>query len=343
MESESRPSLVPLLFRPVYKDYLWGGTRIASRFGREGTPVPCAESWEVSAHPDGMSVVDGGPFAGRTLAELCETYGAELLGSWTEGRRFPLLVKLIDASKRLSVQVHPSDEGAEKHGGEAKTEMWYFLDAPEGAAVCAGLKKGVTPRVFADAVKEKSVASLLRTVKAEAGKALYIPGGLVHAICEGCFVLEVQQSSNTTWRVYDWDRVGADGKPRELHVARAAEVIDWHAPEMSLSTPYAMPPSSPDNLRERVLRSDYFTMERWTLRSPEAFDQDGRSFRIFFALDGDAEVRAPDGSATRVPRGRSCLVPASLGKCSAAPAPGAETPVRLASVELSRKCGSRRP
>lgn len=331
MENPS-PALVPILFRPVYKDYIWGGGRIAARFGRSGTPAPCAESWEASAHPDGMSVAEGGPFDGRTLAELCETFGRELLGSWCEGTRFPLLVKLIDASKRLSVQVHPNDETAAARGGEPKTEMWYFLDAPEGAAVCAGLKEGVTPRVFSDAVKEKSVAALLRTVKAEEGKAIYIPGGTVHAICEGCFVLEVQQNSNTTWRVYDWDRVGADGRPRELHVARAMDAIDWHAPEMSLSTPYSMPASSPENSRERVLRSDYFTMERWTLRAPEKFVQDGSTFRIFFALEGDAEVRTASGSATTVPFGRTCLVPASLGECSAAPA--AESGCRLVSVTL---------
>ena len=130
----------PLLFRPVYKDYLWGGDRIAKRFGRADAPALCGESWEVSAHPDGMSVVEGGPFDGRDLASLCEEFGAALVGSFAEGTRFPLLVKLIDAKKRLSLQVHPDDEGAARHGGEAKTEMWYFLEAAPGATVCAGLK-----------------------------------------------------------------------------------------------------------------------------------------------------------------------------------------------------------
>jgi len=319
--TDSRPALAPLLFRPVYKDYLWGGTRIASRFGRAGTPVPCAESWEVSSHEDGMSVVESGPFEGRTLASLCSEFGAALVGSWAEDPAvFPVIVKLIDAEKRLSVQVHPSEESAARFGGDPKTEMWYFAEAPEGAAVCAGLKKGVTPRVFADAVKEKAVASLLRTVPAEEGKALFIPGGMVHAICEGCLVVEVQQRSNTTYRVYDWDRTGPDGRPRELHVARAVEAIEWHAPPMQLSTPYAMPAGAPGNLRERVLRSDFFSMERWTLSGPEPFGQDGRSFKVFFALDGGLAVGPAGGEATAVPAGRSVLVPAALGPCTVAPA-----------------------
>ena len=324
---------VPLLFRPVYKDDLWGGTRLSSRFGRAGTPDPCAESWEASAHPDGMSVVEGGPFAGRTLASLCEEFGGALLGRDVEGRKFPVLVKLIDARDRLSVQVHPNDANAARTHGEPKTEMWYFLDAPEGAVVCAGLKKGVGPRIFSDAVKQGTVASLLNAVPAVPGKALFIPGGLVHAICEGCLVLEVQQSSNTTYRVHDWDRVGKDGKPRELHVAQAMETIDWKLGAMELSTPFPMPAAAAANKRERVVRSEFFTMERWTVREPEPMVADGASFRVFFAPDGPLEIRS-DALAEpfAVPAGRTCLVPASFGAFSLAGAGGG--PATALSVEV---------
>ena len=317
-------ALVPLLFRPVYKEYLWGGTRLLARFGRDEAPRPCAESWEVSAHPDGPSVVEGGPFAGRSLADLCAEYGEALLGRNVEGAKFPVLAKIIDARDRLSLQVHPNDENAARTHGEPKTEMWYFLEAPEGAVVCAGLKKGVGPRVFADAAKQGTLPSLLNAVPAVAGKALFIPGGLVHAICEGCLVFEVQQSSNTTYRVFDWGRVGADGKPRELHIAQAMDSIDWRLGAMELSTPFPMPAAAPGNVRERIVRSEFFTMERWTLRVPEPMVADGASFRILFAPGGALEIRsAALAEPFAVPAGRSALVPASFGEYTLAGAGGA--------------------
>lgn len=313
------PELPPLLFRPVYKDYLWGGKAIAARFGRENTPSPCAESWEVSAHPDGMSVVEGGPFDGRTLDSLCGEFGRSLLGSWCEGSRFPLLVKIIDAEKRLSVQVHPNEESAPRLGGEPKTEMWYFLDAVPGAEVCAGLKDGVGPRIFLDATREKRVASLLRTVPVVPGKALFIPGGLVHAIGDGCLVLEVQQSSNTTYRVYDWDRLGPDGKPRALHVRQAAAAIDWKFGGMDLCTPVPMKAAAPGNRRDRIVHSDFFSMERHELREPEPCELDGSSFRILFAATGAVRLSGGFGEFS-LPGGRSCLVPACSGRFVMAPA-----------------------
>jgi len=326
-------ALVPLLFRPVYKEYLWGGTRLTSRFGRSDAPVPCAESWEASAHPDGPSVVEGGPFAGRALADLCAEYREALLGRNVDGAKFPVLAKIIDARDRLSLQVHPNDENAARTHGEPKTEMWYFLEAPEGAIVCAGLKKGVGPRVFADAAKQGTLPSLLNAVPAVAGKALFIPGGLVHAICEGCLVFEVQQSSNTTYRVYDWGRVGADGKPREMHVAQALETIDWKLGSMELSTPFPMPAAAPANVRERIVRSEFFTMERWTLREPEPAVADGASFRLLFAPEGALEIRsAALAEPFVVPAGRTCLVPASFGAYEFGGAGGA--PASALSVEV---------
>lgn len=317
-------ALRPVLLRPVYKDYLWGGGRIARVFGRAGAPEPCAESWECSAHPDGMSVVDGGPFDGRALDSLCEEFGRDLLGSWCEDGRFPLLVKIIDASQRLSVQVHPNEESAPRLGGEPKTEAWYFIDAEPGASVCAGLKSGVGPRIFADALKERRVPTLLRSVAAVPGKALFIPGGLVHAIGEGCFVLEVQQSSNTTYRVYDWDRVGPDGKPRELHTEKAARAIDWKLGAVDLSTPVPMHAVGRGNVRDRIVHSDFFTIERFVLRAPEPVDtSSGGTFRILFAAAGSVSLFADGDEAEepilRLPFGRTCLVPACARGISVVP------------------------
>jgi len=301
----------PLLFRPVYREYLWGGERIAARFSRGDTPSPCAESWEISAHPDGMGVVENGELAGQSLEALCTEYGKSLLGTHCADTRFPLLVKLIDAKTRLSLQVHPDEVSAERYGGEAKTEMWYILDAPKGAFVCAGLKAGVGPRILHDALIDKTVPSLLRTLNVVPGKAVFVPGGLVHAIGEGCLILEVQQNSNTTYRVYDWDRVGSDGRPRMLHMRQALEVIDWHAPEFDLMTPIPMKAAAAANKREKILRCDYFTMEKLALSEPEPVKPDGSSFRAIFVSEGSVELLWDDGRLV-IPHGRSCLVPASM-------------------------------
>lgn len=301
----------PLLFKPIYRDYIWGGNRIASQFSRDNAPSPCAESWEISAHPDGMGIVENGPLAGKTLEEICNESGTAFLGTHCEGVKFPLLVKIIDAKTRLSVQVHPNEDSAQRYGGEAKTEMWYFLDSEKDAFVCAGLKPGVGPRVLQDAIKSKTTPSLLQTVRAESGKALFIPGGFVHAICEGCFILEVQQSSNTTYRIYDWDRAGPDGMPRRLHIEQALEVIDWKAPSLGLQVPIEMSATNKINKRERILRSDFFTMERLSLSEKEPVEPDGTSFRILFAARGEAAISWDEGSQ-RVPNGRTCLIPANM-------------------------------
>lgn len=320
----------PLLFKPIYRDYIWGGTRIASLFSRDRAPNPCAESWEISAHPDGMGVVENGPLAGKTLEEICNESGAAFLGTHCDGTRFPLIIKIIDAKTRLSVQVHPNENSAQRYGGEAKTEMWYFLDASKDAFVCAGLKPGVGPRVLQDAIKAKNTPSLLQTVKAEPGKALYIPGGLVHAICEGCLILEVQQSSNTTYRIYDWDRLCSDGMPRKLHIAQALEVIDWRAPTLGLQVPIEMSATNKINKRERILRSDFFTMERLSLSGTEPVEPNGSSFRILFAAHGEAVISWGAGSQS-IPHGRTCLIPADMPPYAIEPGADGAT---LLSVEV---------
>ena len=314
----------PLLFNPVYRDYVWGGNRIRETFARADAPSPCAESWEVSAHPDGMGVVENGPHAGKTLAALGAEFGAALLGSHCPDGRFPILVKIIDAKTRLSVQVHPGEESAARYGGEAKTEMWYILAAPQGAFVCAGLKSGVGPRVFGDAIKAHDVAATLRTLPVAPGKAVFVPGGLVHAICEGCLILEVQQSSNTTYRIHDWDRVDAGGNPRTLHVRQAMEVIDWHAPELGLIAAVPMQAGAPENRRDRVLRCDFFTMERFVLAAPEPIRPDGTSFKALFAVDRAVTI-VWDGGCETLPAGRSCLVPATMPPYAITPPEGGAT------------------
>lgn len=298
----------PLKFEPVYKDYLWGGDKIIRRFARLAPPGIYAESWEVSAHPDGMSVVADGPLAGRSLADLVADMGERLVGTRTRTPHFPLLIKLIDARQQLSVQVHPNDATAAAYGGEAKTEMWYVLDADAGACVYAGLQPGCTPDQLKAAVEDSTVEDLMVTIPVAAGDAVFIPGGRVHAIGAGCLLLEVQQTSNTTYRLYDWARVGADGKTRELHVDQALQVIDWQdTGDAKVGDGAAAPGGA--GFRE-LYRSPYFKLEHARLREPLAGGTDGSTFEVLFCASGRAMLESEAGQET-LAAGTSILIPAA--------------------------------
>jgi mannose-6-phosphate isomerase len=320
-------NLYPLLFKPVYKDYIWGGDRIIRLYGRDAPPGIYAESWEVSDRADGMSVVANGPLAGRTLHDLLKECRADLLGTRIRGTDFPLLIKLIDSRDRLSVQVHPNDETARKYGGEAKTEMWYMLDADPGAGVFAGLKPGSGEREFEEAMRTRRFREILTRVPVAKGDAIFIPGGRVHAIDAGCLILEVQQNSNTTYRIYDWDRVGPDGKPRALHLDAARQVIDWRDSGGAKVAASPAEKSGRNECRE-ILQSPYFRLERLALVEPWTARGDGGTFQILFVSSGRARVEA--GGASEVLRpGTSCLVPASLRECSIRPEGGAAEILRI--------------
>ena len=295
-----------MLFEPVYKDYLWGGDKIPRKYARDVPPGIYAESWEISAHPDGRSRVSNGPLRGQALDQLAAERGAALLGTRVGAGPFPLLIKLIDAKDRLSVQVHPNDETAARSGGEAKTEMWYLLDAEPGAAVFAGLREGVDEAAFRRAIDEASLEKVLTRVPVQAGDAIFIPGGRVHAIDGGCLILEAQQSSNTTYRVYDWGRVAADGKPRELHIERAVQVALWDDPDPAKVEPVAL-----GNGRWRVHESPYFRMERWAVDGDDALTDLPETFQVFFCVEGKVRIDADEGGVELTP-GRSCLLPACL-------------------------------
>ncbi len=314
----SQTTLYPFLFRHVYRDYIWGGCRIPEKFGRTDAPERCAESWEISGHPDGVSVVANGPLAGTRLDDLCRTAGEALVGTAAEDpTRFPLLLKLIDAKTKLSVQVHPSEETAEEVGGEPKTEMWYVLDAEPGSFMYCGLRDCHGPRAIRDALAAREMPSLLAAHPSKPGSSLFVPGGPVHAIGDGNLVFEVQQSSNTTYRLYDWDRVGADGRTRELHVEKALKVIDFRAPALGFIDPVEEGGANP---RSRVLRTDFFRLEKTRLLAPETVALDGLSFHALFVLSGAARVSGTGFEPVDLPLGTSCLVPAALGSYSLDPA-----------------------
>ena len=309
--------LYPLMFRPVYQGYLWGGSRIAETYGRD-VPFPVvAESWEISAHPDGAGVVDNGPLAGRLLSELVAEYGEALLGEGRALEVFPLLIKVLDARECLSVQVHPNDDDAMRHGGQPKTEMWYILDADDDAGVYAGFCRDVTREEVGTAIADQTLASLLRREPVRSGDAVFVPGGLVHAIDAGCLLLEVQQSSNTTYRLYDWGRVGADGQPRDLHVAEAGHVMMLNEQLTSKVVPKRLA-SGEWGESWLVCTSPYFRMERLCLDSVYEDAADPTTFRVFFCAEGEASLTV-GGVSVPLVSGQSCLVPANSSAATIVP------------------------
>ena len=313
--------LYPLRLKPVYKDYLWGGDRIGRTFQRAVPPGLVAESWEVADRPEGMGVVENGPLAGQTLQQLRQALGADLLGQ--KGKAFaalPLLIKLIDARQTLSVQVHPDNAGAARHGGEPKTEMWYILAAEPGAFVYAGLQEGVTPGSFARAVHQQSVEGLLHKVPVKPGDAVFIPGGRVHAIGAGCLLLECQQNSNTTYRIYDYGRVGADGKKRELHLAEALKVIHWDDRSPPLAVPVQREQSPPGE-RWEILASPYFRMEQLRLSGAWNLAPEHATFRVLFVEEGTVSITGPLG-VEQAARGTTLLIPAACPDLTLAPKDG---------------------
>lgn len=216
----------PFLLLPAYKDYLWGGNRLASLFGKRGGPERIAESWELSAHPDGESVIAGGPFRGQTLTAFLESHPGAAGTAVPAGRGFPLLVKLIDAARNLSVQVHPDEDYARRtEGGRGKTEMWYILRSDPGAFLYCGFSRPVTRGEVERRIREGTLPEVLRSVPVEPGDVFFIPAGTIHAIGEGIVLAEVQESSNITYRVFDYGRAGEDGRPRPLHIGKALDVF----------------------------------------------------------------------------------------------------------------------
>jgi len=300
---------VPLVFKPVYKGYVWGGNRLVAVYGRTDTPAVCAESWEIAARQDGESSVAAGPFAGRGLMELAVAYGAALTGTRApDPHRFPLLFKVIDARDRLSVQVHPNAENAGRTGGEPKTEMWVVLDRTPGAMLYAGLVEGLTPDLLRRSLADGTAAAQLVAHPVDPGQALFIPGGLVHAIGAGCLIYEVQQNSNTTYRLFDWNRVGADGQPRPLHVEESFKTIDW-----SLPAPQMIDPAGGDQAGagwSEVVACDYFNVRRLNLADPLDVTMDGLSFHVLFVTVGAVAVSA-GGERVLLRAGQSALVPAA--------------------------------
>ena len=311
----------PLTFVPRLRHYLWGGRMLEQLFGRFLPDGVTAESWEVSGHADAPSVVDRGPLAGRDLPGLVADYGIGLVGRRgaraVERGTFPLLVKLLDASHALSVQVHPDDAYAAAHlpGETGKTEMWYVVHSEPGARIIHGLQPGAGRAELLGAVAEGRVQDVLNRVPVERGDSVMVPAGTVHGILSGVVLVEVQQTSDTTYRLYDWDRVGPDGKPRDLHMARAVEVIDFARREPALVEPRVV--GEDGGIRREVIAAcEHFVVERVRAESGAVFEGslDGETFEIWGTLAGSASLGTAGSAALDMETARFALLPATIGR-----------------------------
>lgn len=311
-------SIYPLLFEPVLKDYIWGGRSLERLYGRSLPEGITAESWEIAGHEDGTTRVRNGHFAGLLLTDVLKELGLDLIGqnnAWAHERnKFPLLVKLLDANQPLSVQVHPDDAYALAHEGNelGKTEMWYVLSATSGAALILGVQPEVTPELFRKGIKEGNLEQYLRKLPVTKGDTVCVPAGTVHAILEGVVIAEIQQNSNTTYRVYDWNRVGSDGKPRPLQIAKALDVIDFSSMQPGIMRPEIIYDQHGIR-RSRLCSNSYFTTEKVELADGASFSGhcDGSTLEIWGVVNGDASV-----AGVIINTIQFVLLPAALGDYS---------------------------
>lgn len=314
--------LPPLRFAPVYKERVWGGRALADAFGRTLPPGLIGESWEVTDRPEGVSRVTGGPLDGVTLRELMERQPRELLGDAAPaaGGRFPLLVKILDAQDVLSLQVHPPAHLAAQLGGEPKTEMWYVAQAAPGAHLFAGLRRGVTREEFARRAQDGSVAECFHRLDVRPGDAMFLRSGRVHALGAGLLIFEIQQNSDTTYRVFDWNRVGLDGRPRDLHPGQSLASIDFEDFEPALQ-PGAWRDAGA--VRERPLAScELFDVRLVTWPAPARHEISFTRPQVLGVTAGHIRVESAAGALALAP-GDFALLPAGLGAATLAAGPDA--------------------
>ncbi len=304
--------LYPLTFQPIFKERVWGGRRLAELFGKLlPAGVPIGESWEITDRPEGVSVIANGPLAGRDLRWLMEHHGAELLGRpVVSGERFPWLIKLLDAMDDLSLQVHPPARLAAELGGEPKTELWFIAATTGDAKIYVGLKRGVTRAQFEGCLADGTVAECFHVHSVVAGDAMFVPSGRVHALGKGNVVFEIQQNSDTTYRVFDWNRVGLDGKPRDLHLAQSLASIDFADIEPQLVEAVWNPDRS--GAQRTLAANKLFEITQQTLSAAAGTVDEPSSSgaRVLGVTRGRLEVQGR-GETVSVPAGGFCLLPAA--------------------------------
>jgi mannose-6-phosphate isomerase len=310
-----KDELYPLLFNPIYVNIMWGGDMLKSHFGRDtgSSEIPVAESWELSDREEAESVVANGAFKGMSIRKLIAYYEKALVGEKFAGGRFPLLVKLIDAGKRLSLQVHPDEEACKRlKGAEPKTEMWYVIAAKANAKIFAGLKSNCTQRQFMSAINSNEIENCLQSFASRPGDAYFISAGRVHAIGGGSLLLEIQQNSNTTYRISDWGRVGSDGKSRGLHIEEAVDCINF-TDRVSPRISGVSGRSDYNRKFPLINRCPFFRVDELRLAETWIDSTDKNSFHLLNPINCPVRIGSHDKFAD-VDAGRTCLLPASFGK-----------------------------
>lgn len=297
--------------KPVFKDYIWGGQRLKDDFGFESEYDKVAEGWMLSCHKDGKNLIEGGEYDGQSLDEVIEILGKEKV----TGKRsldfpyFPVLIKLIDAKDNLSIQVHPDNEYAKRVENEfGKTEIWYVLDAADDARLIYGFKEKITSDAFKKAIEENTLMEVLNSVKVKKGDLFFIEAGTVHAIGKGTLIAEIQQNSNSTYRVYDYGRLGADGKPRELHIQKAVDVSKTEPPKYDIK-PMGETVDCKKYKSTLLTKCDLFTVNHYEISESITLETDENSFNHILAVEGSGKI---NGKELR--KGDSFFVPANFGK-----------------------------
>jgi mannose-6-phosphate isomerase len=306
------PALYPLRFTPRYRRYLWGGRRLESMLGKPlGPGADYAESWEIVDHGPDQSILANGPLHGRELRQLVADFGAELFGQHHPQTGFPLLFKFLDAQRALSVQVHPNDRQAArlKPPDRGKTEAWVILDREPGSVVYAGLLPGIDPATLQTAIAQGRTDACLHRFEPRPGDCIFIPAGTAHALGAGLLVAEIQQASDTTFRLFDWNRLGVDGQPRPLHVEQALAAIDYLRGPVQPQVP--QPTARPGV--QRLIACEEFVLDRWQIDGTVEAGGDER-FHLLAVLDGELIV-AGEPSGQTLARGQTLLLPAAVGRC----------------------------
>ena len=301
--------LYPLKFETIFKEKLWGGTKVRDVLGKDFAPLAnCGETWEISGVPGNLSVVSEGSLQGMTLPEVIETFKGDLVGEKVYeqyGNEFPLLVKFIDAAQDLSIQVHPNDVLAKaRHNSLGKTEMWYVFQADEGSKLITGFNKETSKEEYLEHLNSGKLTDILNSEEVESGDTFFIPAGRVHTIGAGLLLAEIQQSSDVTYRIYDFDRTDDQGNRRELHTEQALDALDY-----SFYPEYKTRPKQCMNEVVPLVKSEYFEtnlLEFSTGIIREYYDTD--SFIIYTCVEGDAEIHT-QGQTTKISMGNAVLVP----------------------------------